>query len=48
VVAAVITPPDALTQIMLAIPLMLLYEISIIMSKIVLKRRKKKELEKYV
>jgi sec-independent protein translocase protein TatC len=48
VLAAVITPPDALTQIMLAIPLMLLYEISIIISKIVLKRRKKKELEKYI
>ena len=48
VLAAVITPPDALTQIMLAIPLMLLYEISIIISKIVLKRRKQKELEKYI
>ncbi len=48
VLAAVITPPDGLTQIMLAIPLMLLYEISIIVSKIVLKRRKKRELEKYI
>jgi len=42
VIAAVITPPDVLTQAMLAIPLMLLYEISIIISKIIIKRKAKR------
>jgi sec-independent protein translocase protein TatC len=32
--AAVITPPDVVTQIMMALPLMLLYEISIVGAKI--------------
>ncbi|MDY6933805.1 MAG: twin-arginine translocase subunit TatC [Spirochaetota bacterium] len=41
--AAMITPPDVLTQMMLAIPVMLLYEISIIISKIVVKTKKKKD-----
>ncbi|MBN2041579.1 MAG: twin-arginine translocase subunit TatC [Spirochaetes bacterium] len=42
IVAAIITPPDVLTQTMLAIPVMLLYEISIIISKIIIKRKAKK------
>ena len=39
VAAAVITPPDPITQVMLAIPLILLYEMSIILAKVVYRRR---------
>ncbi|MGQ9616914.1 MAG: twin-arginine translocase subunit TatC [Spirochaetota bacterium] len=39
VVAAILTPPDALSQIMLAIPMLLLYEVSIIICKVVTKKR---------
>lgn len=44
IVAAMITPPDMLTQSMLAMPIMLLYEVSIIISKYIVKRKKKREL----
>ena len=37
--AAIITPPDVVTQIMMALPLMLLYEISIIGAKIFAKKK---------
>lgn len=40
VVAAVVTPPDVVSQIALAIPMCLLYEVGIIVSQIVAKRRK--------
>lgn len=33
IIAAILTPPDAITQIGLAIPMMILYELSIIISK---------------
>lgn len=39
--AAIITPPDVFSQIMVAIPLVFLYEISIYISKIVVKKREK-------
>ena len=38
VLAAIITPPDVISQILVSIPLLLLYEFSIYVSKIVLKR----------
>jgi sec-independent protein translocase protein TatC len=38
VIAAVITPPDAISQLMLAIPMMLLYEIGLIASRFVVAR----------
>ncbi len=41
VLAAVITPPDIISQIMLTIPLMLLYEMGILIAKRVEKKRKK-------
>lgn len=41
-VAAIITPPDVFSQIMVAIPLVFLYEISIFISKIVVKKREKR------
>lgn len=43
VVAAVLTPPDPISQITLAIPILLLYEISIICARIVEKKRAEKE-----
>ncbi len=39
VVSAIITPPDVTSQILLLLPVMVLYEISIVMSRIVLARR---------
>ncbi|GAB4393412.1 MAG: twin-arginine translocase subunit TatC [Kiloniellaceae bacterium] len=39
IVAAIFTPPDPLSQLSLAIPIVLLYEISIIMAKMVEKKR---------
>src|SRR5918996_62991 len=43
VVAAIITPPDIISQIGLAIPILLLYEISIIAVRIVERRRAEAE-----
>lgn len=42
ILAALITPPDPLSQTLVGIPLMLLYEISIIIAKIVARREHKK------
>ncbi len=41
IVAAVITPPDPISQLSLAIPIIVLYEISILMAKLVEKKRAK-------
>jgi sec-independent protein translocase protein TatC len=43
VVAAIITPPDIISQIGLAIPLILLYELSIIVATLMLRGQKKRE-----
>ena len=45
VVAAVLTPPDIFSQVSLAVPLMLLFEISIWSCKLVEKQRAKREAE---
>jgi sec-independent protein translocase protein TatC len=45
IVAAIFTPPDPLSQISLAVPIIILYEISIIMAKMVEKKRAKAEAE---
>lgn len=45
IVAAVITPPDAVSQCLIAIPLYGLYEVSILVAARVTARREKKELE---
>ena len=37
IAAAILTPPDVISQVMLATPIILLYEISIIASKIMYK-----------
>jgi sec-independent protein translocase protein TatC len=39
IVAAVITPPDPISQLSLAIPIIVLYEISILMAKLVEKKK---------
>jgi sec-independent protein translocase protein TatC len=41
ILSAVITPPDIASQIIVAIPILVLYEVSIIISKIVVKRQEK-------
>ncbi|WP_213520151.1 twin-arginine translocase subunit TatC [Nonlabens sp.] len=43
IVAAVITPPDVASQIIVAIPVLILYEVSIFISKFVLYRQKRRE-----
>ncbi|WP_299439683.1 twin-arginine translocase subunit TatC [uncultured Aquimarina sp.] len=45
ILAAVITPPDISTQIIVAIPILILYEVSIFISKMVIKRQNKKILK---
>ena len=41
--AAIVTPPDVITQVLLGIPLVLLYEFSILISKTVERNKKRKE-----
>ena len=43
IVAAIFTPPDPISQISLAIPIILLYEVSIQMAKLVEKKRREQE-----
>jgi sec-independent protein translocase protein TatC len=45
IVAAIFTPPDPLSQLSLAVPIILLYEISIIMARMVEKKRAEAEEE---
>ena len=42
-VAAIITPPDIVSQIMVAFPMVLLYQVSIVICKILYKFKKKDE-----
>ena len=41
ILAALITPPDVISQIIVAIPMMILYEVSITISKVIIKKEKK-------
>jgi sec-independent protein translocase protein TatC len=43
ILSAIITPPDVVSQIIVAIPILLLYELSIYISSIVIKNQNKKE-----
>ncbi len=43
VLSAIITPPDVASQIVVAVPVLVLYQISIYISKLVIKREAKKE-----
>ena len=47
IISAIITPPDVASQIIVAVPVLILYQISIYISKVVLKREAKRN-EKYV
>ena len=42
IISAIITPPDIASQVIVAVPVVILYEISIIISKVVIKRQNKK------
>jgi len=44
-VAAIVTPPDVFSQVSLALPILALYEISIILARMIEKRRAKEEAE---
>lgn len=44
-VAAVVTPPDVFSQVSLAVPILLLYEISILLAKMIEKKRAQQEAE---
>jgi len=43
IIAAVLTPPDVITQILMAIPLLFLYEISIVVCRAAYRRKQKKQ-----
>jgi sec-independent protein translocase protein TatC len=45
IIAAVVTPPDVVSQIALAVPMCILYEIGIFLGQLINKRRKAAELE---
>lgn len=45
IVAAFLTPPDALSQSFMAVPMYILYELGIVMSRILLKNRQARERE---
>jgi sec-independent protein translocase protein TatC len=46
IVGAIITPPDPISQILIAFPLVFLYQISIFISKMVLRKEEKDSLTK--
>lgn len=43
IVSAIVTPPDVVSQVIVAVPMLLIYEISIFISKIVYKNQNKKD-----
>jgi sec-independent protein translocase protein TatC len=43
ILSAIITPPDIASQVIVAIPILILYQVSIYISKIVIRNQKKKE-----
>lgn len=45
IVAALITPPEIISNILVSIPLIILYEISLILSRVVYRRKRKREAE---
>ena len=45
VVAAALTPPDVITQILMAGPLLVLYEISVGVAKVITRKKKEKKEE---
>ena len=45
IIAAIITPPDVISQVIVTIPIMILYEVSILISAIVVKNQEKEKLK---
>jgi sec-independent protein translocase protein TatC len=45
ILSAIITPPDVLSQIIVSIPIMILYEVSILISVLVVKNQEKEKLK---
>lgn len=45
ILSAIITPPEVISQILIALPLLILYEISILLSAVVLRRKKRDLME---
>lgn len=43
ILSAIITPPDIASQVIVAIPIIILYQVSITISKIVIRNQKRKE-----
>jgi len=43
ILSAIITPPDIASQVIVAIPILILYQVSIYISKVVIRNQKKKE-----
>ncbi|MBF0525240.1 MAG: twin-arginine translocase subunit TatC [Deltaproteobacteria bacterium] len=43
IVAAILTPPDVISQCMMAIPILILYEISVIVVKVVCRNKRRRE-----
>ena len=43
IIGAIITPPDVVSQLLVSIPMMILFEISVIMSRIISKRKIKRQ-----
>ena len=46
IISAIITPPDVASQVIVTIPVVILYEVSIFISKGVIRRQKKRELKR--
>jgi sec-independent protein translocase protein TatC len=45
VLSAIITPPDVFSQVLVAVPLLVLYELSIFISRRIVKKQQKEERE---
>ena len=43
ILAAIITPPDIISQVIVAIPMIILYEVSIKISKFIIRKQKREE-----
>jgi sec-independent protein translocase protein TatC len=43
ILAAIITPPDIISQVIVAIPMIILYEVSIKISKFIVRKQKREE-----
>jgi sec-independent protein translocase protein TatC len=45
ILSAIITPPDVISQVIVAIPIMILYEVSIFISVFVIKNQEREKLK---